>query len=301
MIAGQNGLPWWYFQEHGGPLEGTVLESVDPGGRIAAAIPAEAVIGCVIYCSTEIVEPGVIRHIEGTRYAIGEPDGERSPRCREISRAFVAGGLKCPVETSIRDQVWLKLIGNAAFNPVSAITGATLGELGTVPETVELLRAILEECAAVAARLGIELPVSIDRRLEAGLEVGDHKTSMLQDLEAGKPLELDCLTGATIELAGRLGLEVPHTASVHACAKLLERLRAAALTPAGATRANAELPGCGSAPPTRGATPSPRSSRPTVGAGMRLESDRGECPQRLRRLPDALTRPGARDPGCLRA
>ncbi len=228
VIAGQNGIPWWYFQEHGGPLEGTVLESVDPGGRIADAIPAEAVIGCVIYCSTEIVEPGVIRHIEGTRYAIGEPGGERSPRCREISRAFVAGGLKCPVETSIRDQVWLKLIGNAAFNPVSAITGATLGELGTVPETVELLRAILEECSAVAARLGIELPVSIDRRLEAGLEVGDHKTSMLQDLEAGKPLELDCMTGATIELAGRLGLEVPHTASVHACAKLLERLRTAA-------------------------------------------------------------------------
>jgi 2-dehydropantoate 2-reductase len=227
VIAGQNGMPWWYFQSHGGPLENTVLESVDPGGGVARSIPPEAVIGCVIYCSTEIVEPGVIRHIEGTRFTIGEPGGEKSPRCLNISEAFVAGGLKCPVEERIRDQIWLKLIGNVAFNPVSALTGATLGELGTSNETLDLLRAILEESALVADRLGVELPISVERRLAAGIEVGDHKTSMLQDLEAGKPLELGCMTGAVIELAGKLGVDVPHTSSVNACATLLDELRRA--------------------------------------------------------------------------
>jgi 2-dehydropantoate 2-reductase len=226
VIAGQNGLPWWYFQSHGGPLDGTIVESVDPGGVITAAIPAGAVIGCVIYSSTEIVAPGVIRHVEGTRYAIGEPDGSLSNRCNEISTAFTAGGLKCPVEANLREQIWLKLIGNAAFNPVSALTGAKLGELGTRPEMVEVLRAMLTEGAAVAEALGISLPVSIDRRLEAGFAVGEHRTSMLQDLEAGKPLELDCLTGAVIEVAGLVGVEVPHTATVHACTLMLETLRA---------------------------------------------------------------------------
>jgi 2-dehydropantoate 2-reductase len=233
LIAAQNGLPWWYFQSHPGPLENTVLESVDPGGVVAGSIPPEAVIGCVIYCSTELVAPGVVRHIEGTRFAIGEPGGESSERCERISKAFAAGKLRCPVETRIREQIWLKLIGNAAFNPVTAITGATLGELGRLPEMVELLRSVLEECAAVAAGLGVELPVSVERRLEAGFEVGDHKTSMLQDLEAGKPLELDCMTGAVIELAGKLDVPVPHTESVHACAKLLDLVGRGQVPPAG--------------------------------------------------------------------
>src|SRR5262249_33650740 len=157
VIGAQNGLPWWYFQSQPGPLENAVLESVDPGGTIAASIPPEAVIGCVIYCSTEIVSPGVIRHIEGTRFAIGEPDGSESDRCQAIAKAFVAGGLKCPVERDIREHIWLKLIGNAAFNPLTALTGATLGPLGGRPDMVELLRAILEECTEVAGRLGIEL------------------------------------------------------------------------------------------------------------------------------------------------
>jgi 2-dehydropantoate 2-reductase len=225
VIAAQNGLPWWYFQSQPGPFEDEVLESVDPRGTISRAIPPEAVIGCVIYCSTEIVSPGVIRHIEGTRFAIGEPDGTETERCGRISEAFVAGGLRCPVEARIRDHIWLKLIGNAAFNPVTALTGATLGELGALPEMVELLRAILTECAEVAERLGVELPVSIERRLEAGIAVGDHKTSMLQDLEAGKPIELDCMSGAVIELARKLDVSVPHTAAVHACAKLLDGVR----------------------------------------------------------------------------
>ena len=230
-IWAQNGIPWWYFQSLPVPAELTSagpagLESVDPGGVIAASIRPEHNVGCVVYCSTEITEPGVIRHIEGTRFTIGEPDGSRSPRCQEISAAFAAGGLKAPVEARLRDQIWLKLVGNVAFNPVTALTRATLGELGRLPQMRELLAAMFAECAAVAGRLGIRFPVALDRRLEAGLAVGDHKTSMLQDLEAGKRLELDCMTGAIVELAGRLGIDVPHVRAVHACAKLLDELTA---------------------------------------------------------------------------
>jgi 2-dehydropantoate 2-reductase len=221
VIAAQNGIPWWYFQSDPGG-RALRLESVDPGGVIAASIAPERVIGCVIYCSTEICAPGTIRHIEGTRYAIGEPDGTLSERCLAIAEDFRRGGLKCPVETNLREQIWLKLLGNVAFNPVSALTGATLGELGTQPEMVALLRAVMEESAAVAGALGVELPVTIEHRLERGIAVGDHKTSMLQDVEAGKPLEIDCLTAAVIELAEQLAIPVPHTRTLHACVKLLE-------------------------------------------------------------------------------
>jgi len=225
VIWAQNGIPWWYFQSLSEPAGITGLESVDPGGVIAAAIPPRHNVGCVVYSSTEIVEPGVIRHVEGTRFTLGEPDGSDSERCRQISAAFTAGGLRAPVERKLRDQIWLKLVGNVAFNPVTALTGATLGELGTLPEMRDLLLAIFAECAAVASRLGITFPVSLDRRLEAGLAVGDHKTSMLQDLEAGRRLEVGCLTGAIVELAGLLDVDVPHTAAVHACTKLLDQLR----------------------------------------------------------------------------
>jgi 2-dehydropantoate 2-reductase len=224
VIWAQNGVPWWYFQGLPGMAGQAGLESVDPGGRIAGAIGPEHNIGCVVYCSTEIIEPGVIRHIEGTRFTIGEPDGSATERCREISAAFAAGGLRAPVEARLRDQIWLKLVGNVAFNPITALTRATLGELGALPEMVDLLREIFAECAAVADRLGIQFPVSLDRRLEAGLAVGDHRTSMLQDLEAGKPLELDCMTGAVVELAERTGVAVPHIRTVHACARLLDHL-----------------------------------------------------------------------------
>jgi 2-dehydropantoate 2-reductase len=225
-IWAQNGIPWWYFQALADPGDsfGGVLESVDPGGVITKSIAPEHNVGCVVFCSTEIIEPGVIRHIEGTRFTIGEPDGSASQRCTEISAAFKAGGLKAPVEAKLRDQIWLKLIGNVAFNPVTALTRATLGELGTAPEMVDLLKAVFADCAAVAERLGITFPVSLDRRLEAGIAVGDHKTSMLQDLEAGKQLELGCMTGAVAELAGRLGVPVPHVETIHACATLLDQL-----------------------------------------------------------------------------
>ena len=234
-IWAQNGIPWWYFQSlpdpparvglQGAGLRGARLESVDPGGKIAASIRPEHNVGCVVYCSTEIIEPGVVRHIEGTRFSLGEPDGSVTQRCTAISKEFAAGGLKAPVDPRLRDQIWLKLVGNVAFNPITALTGATLGQLGTVPEMRDLLRAVFAECAEVADRLGIRFPVSLDRRLEAGLAIGDHKTSMLQDLQAGKRLELDCMTGAVAELAGRLGVDVPHVRAIHACAKLLDQLR----------------------------------------------------------------------------
>jgi 2-dehydropantoate 2-reductase len=224
-VWAQNGIPWWYFQSLEGPAGRARLESVDPGGVIAGSIGPERNVGCVVYCSAEIIEPGVIRHIEGTRFTLGEPDGSVTERCTLISAACAAGGLRAPVEARLRDQIWLKLVGNVAFNPITALTRATLGELGTVPEMRDLLRAMFTECAEVAGRLGISFPVSLDRRLEAGLAVGDHKTSMLQDLEAGKRLELGCMTGAVVELAGQLGVDVPHVRTVHACAMLLDRLR----------------------------------------------------------------------------
>jgi 2-dehydropantoate 2-reductase len=224
VIWAQNGIPWWYFQGLEGPLAGTTLQSVDPGGVIAGAIGPEHHVGCVVYCSTEIIEPGVIRHTEGTRFSLGEPDGSVSERCRGIAAEFTAAGLKAPVDPRLRDQIWLKLIGNVAFNPISALTGATLGQLGTLPEMMDLLRAIFAECAAVADQLGVTFPVSLDRRLAAGIAVGDHKPSTRQDLEAGKRLEIDCMTGAVAELAGLLGIDVPHIATVHACAKLLGQL-----------------------------------------------------------------------------
>jgi 2-dehydropantoate 2-reductase len=226
VIWAQNGIPWWYPQVLPGSLRGTSLESVDPGGVIAASIAPRHNIGCVLYAATEIAEPGVIRHIEGTRFTLGEPDGSPSQRCREISAAFAAGGLKAPVATgaALASQIWLKLVGNAALNPITALTGATLGGLGELPEMRDLLMAVFGECAAVAGRLGVEFPVSLERRLEAALAVGDHKTSMRQDAEAGKRLELDCMTGAVIELAGKLGVDVPRLRTVHACAKLLDHL-----------------------------------------------------------------------------
>jgi 2-dehydropantoate 2-reductase len=226
LISAQNGIPWWYFQSEGGPLDGLTLESVDPGGIVTNSIPHEAIVGCVVFASTEIAEPGVIRHVEGTRFSLGEPSRETSPRCERISAAFKAGGLKAPIDRNLRDEIWLKLLGNATFNPISVLTGSTLGELGESPAMLELLTAAFEEIASVARRLGIEFRVPLERRLEAGIEVGDHKTSMLQDYEAGKRLEHACLTGAIIELAGQLDVPVPHVQTLHACIDHVDRLLA---------------------------------------------------------------------------
>lgn len=225
VIGAQNGIPWWYFQNHGGPFDGRLLESVDPGGAISRSFAAEHVIGCVIYCSTEIIEPGVIRHIEGTRFSIGTSDGEVTDRCREISAAFAAGGLKCPIDRSLRQQIWLKAIGNAAFNPTTTIMRSTMGALAGSPRAVALVRTVMGEGAAVATALGVRLPVTVERRLKAAFEVGDHRTSMLQDWDAGKPLELGCMTGAIVEIADMLGVPVPTTRVLHELLKAAEDLR----------------------------------------------------------------------------
>jgi 2-dehydropantoate 2-reductase len=232
VVAAQNGIPWWYFQSHGGPLDGIVLESVDPGGVITQALSPDCAVGCVVYCSTEIVEPGVIKHIEGTRFSLGEPNRSDSDRCRAISKAMRAGGLRAPVETALRNEIWLKLLGNATFNPVSVLTGATLAELGSTDGMRRMLRGAFDEIAAVADRLGISFPVSLDRRLEAGLAVGEHKTSMLQDFEHRKPLEYQCMSGAVLELAALLDVPAPSLSTVHACIDLIEHKRLTGNRPA---------------------------------------------------------------------
>lgn len=223
VVAMQNGIPWWYFQRHGGPHNGLVLQSVDPGGAIAAAIPAERVIGCVIYCSTELDAPGVVRHLEGTRFSLGEPDRTISARATAIANALIESGLKAPVEDDIRRDIWLKLLGNASFNPISALTRATLVEMCDDPLVEPLVRSMMEETVAVAGQLGITFDVTIERRIDGARRVGAHKTSMLQDLEAHKTLELEALTGAVVELGGVVGVDVPATREVYALTKLLEK------------------------------------------------------------------------------
>jgi len=222
VVAAQNGIPWWYFHALPGPWEGRRIEAVDPGGAVSATIPPVRAIGCVVYSSTELEEPGVVRHVEGTRFSIGEPDGSMSERCRLFSEAMVAGGLKCPVETRIRDDVWIKLIGNAAFNPISALTRATMAEICRHPGTRALVVALMEEALAVARRLGSDPPITIERRLAGAERVGDHKTSMLQDLEAGKRLELAPIVDAVIELAELTEVDVPSLRAVGAAASLLD-------------------------------------------------------------------------------
>jgi 2-dehydropantoate 2-reductase len=222
VVSTQNGIPWWYFQGIGGELEGLRLERIDPGGVVATAIEPRRVVGSLAYFATEIVEPGVIRHTEGNRISLGEPDGTRSDRCRAIAAALIGAGLRCPVTTRFRTEVWVKLLGNVAFNPISALTGGTLEELARHPEVSALVRELMMETEAVAARLGIELPISIDQRMAGAEKVGAHKTSMLQDLEAGRPMELEGIVGAVVELGDRLGVPMPSTRAVYACAKLLD-------------------------------------------------------------------------------
>ena len=221
VLSMQNGIPWWYFYRHGGEWEGRQLESVDPGGEIAKNIDPPRVIGCVVYPSASISEPGIIEHIEGTRFAIGEPDGSKSERCRKIADAFIKAGLRCPIRTNIRHDMWVKLMGNVAYNPISALTRATLVEIVTCAETRALAAAIMKEAESVAQRLGIELGVSIEQRLDGAERVGHHKTSMLQDLESGRPMELEAIVGAVVELGDRMRLPLPCTQAVYACVKLL--------------------------------------------------------------------------------
>ncbi len=225
VVGTQNGVPWWYFQGFGGEWEGTHLERVDPGGVIAKAIEPRRVIGSIVYFSTEIISPGVVLHIEGNRISLGEPDGSRSDRIRAIAEALIKSGLRAPVTTRLRQEIWVKILGNVAFNPVSALTGATLVQMARDPEVSQLVRNIMRETGAVAKKLGMDLPVTIDQRIEGAAKVGEHKTSMLQDLEAGRPLELEAVVGAVVELGDRLGVTMDHTRAVYACTRLLAATR----------------------------------------------------------------------------
>jgi len=217
VVSAQNGIPWWYFEDRH-------LESVDPGGVIARSIPYRAVVGCVVYPATNVVEPGVIEHLEGSRFSLGEPDGSRSERVQAISSALVKAGLKAPVQTRIRAEIWLKLLGNATLNPVSALTRASLRQITTSPATRDLVRTLMEEVEAVTRALGVELPLSVEKRLEGAAATGDHRTSMLQDLELKRPLEIDALLGAVIELAEGEGVAVPSLKTVYGLTKLLDEV-----------------------------------------------------------------------------
>jgi 2-dehydropantoate 2-reductase len=221
VVAAQNGIPWWYFHGVDGPYAGRTIESVDPGGAVSNAIPPERAIGCVVYCSAEVTAPGVIRHLEGTRFSIGEPDGAVSERCLRFSEAMVAGGLKCPVQEALRDDIWVKLMGNVAFNPLSALTRATMVAMCRHEPTRRVVATMMAETLEVARAVGAQPEISIERRLSGAERVGEHKTSTLQDLEAGKPLELPAIIGAVVELADLTAVAAPTLRAVSAASGLL--------------------------------------------------------------------------------
>ena len=206
FVTAMNGVPYWYF--HG--LEGhgdRRVEAVDPGGRVSDAIPYERALGCVVYPACEVVEPGVVEHMSGDRFTLGEPDGSKSDRAQALSKALIGAGFKAPVRPRIRDEIWIKLWGNLAFNPLSALTHQTLDVLATRPDLRAVARAMMVEGQAVAEALGVRFSIDVDRRIEGAAEVGAHRTSMLQDLERGRPMEIDALVAAVSEL-GRAA-EVP--------------------------------------------------------------------------------------------
>jgi len=230
VVSTQNGIPWWYFQGFGGEWDGLRLERVDPSGVISSAIEARRVVGSIVYFSTEIPAPGVIQHIEGNRISIGEPDGSRSERCRRIAEALIASGLRCPVTARLRHEIWVKVLGNASLNPLSALTRATVVQMVRDPGVCSVIRSIMLEVEAVSHKLGMELPVSIDQRIAGAEKVGEHKTSMLQDLEAGRPMELEALVGAVVELGERVGLPMTCTRIIYNCTRLLSQCELMALS-----------------------------------------------------------------------
>jgi 2-dehydropantoate 2-reductase len=223
IVTAQNGIPWWYFQKQDGPHAGRRIESVDPGGRIAAALPIDAVLGAVVYPAAEIEAPGVIRHIEGLRFSLGEIDGAQTARATALSETLRNAGFKAPVIGDIRSELWTKLWGNLAFNPISALTRATLADICADPGARALAASMMSEAQAIAEKLGVRFRIPLEKRIEGAAQVGAHKTSMLQDLEAGRALETDALIGAVAELGRLTGTPTPSIDAVHACVKLLEK------------------------------------------------------------------------------
>lgn len=223
VVTMQNGIPFWYFHNHGGALAGTPVRSVDPTGVVAAKIPAERVIGCVVYPASELIAPGVVKHIEGDRFPVGELDGSSSERVSRVSACLTAAGFKAPVLDNIRSEIWLKLWGNLTFNPISSLSHSTLVDICQYPPSRELAAAMMQEAQAVAHKLGIEFRVTLDKRIAGAEKVGKHKTSMLQDVEAGRAPEIDALVGAVVELARLTETPTPHIDTVYALVKLLAR------------------------------------------------------------------------------
>lgn len=209
LVTAVNGVPYWYFYGLPGPFENRRIESVDPGGRLWDLLPPSQVLGCVVYPAAEVVSPGVIEHGYGDRFSVGEPDGSRSARAEALSRMLVAAGLKAPVRPRIRDEIWVKLWGNLCFNPISALTGSTLDQITGRPDLRGLCRSMMTEAQEVAEALGVKFAITLERRLDGAAEVGEHKTSMLQDLERGRPMEIDALLGAVVELGAMTGHAMP--------------------------------------------------------------------------------------------
>jgi 2-dehydropantoate 2-reductase len=229
IVSAVNGVPWWYFHGMGGPHEGRVVESVDPGGVVSRLLPPARAIGCIVYPAAEVIAPGVVAHTYGDRLSLGEPDGSRSPRAQRLAEALIAAGFKAPVRPRIRDELWVKLWGNLAFNPISALTTATLDVLIADPGQRGVARAMMLEAQRVAEALGIRFAIDVDRRIAGAAEVGAHKTSMLQDLERGRPMEIEALLGAVVELADLVGEAAPTCRTVLALVRA--RARAAGCLP----------------------------------------------------------------------
>jgi 2-dehydropantoate 2-reductase len=223
VIPMQNGIPFWYFHDHGGELAGRTVETVDPGGVVKDAIPKERIVGCVVYPATELVEPGKVVHIEGDRFPIGELSGATTERVQRISEAFTKAGLKCPLLDNVRAEMWLKLWGNLTFNPISALTHATLQDICEDPHGYALSAQMMKEAQAVAEHLGITFRVPLEKRIEGARKVGKHKTSMLQDVEAGRPVEVDALVGSVVELGELTKVPVPTIKAVYQAVKLLDK------------------------------------------------------------------------------
>jgi len=223
VIPMQNGIPYWYFHRHAGELAGTRVRSVDPSGLIGEHIPCERVIGCVVYPAAELVSPGVIKHVEGNRFPVGEPDGTTSERATRVSECFANGGLQAPILGDIRAEIWLKLWGNLTFNPISALSRATLADICGYEPSRAIAAAMMTEAQTVAGKLGITFRVSLERRIAGAQKVGHHKTSMLQDVEAARTLEIDALLGSVVELARLTATPTPHIDTVYALTKLLAK------------------------------------------------------------------------------
>ena len=230
LITAVNGVPYWYFHGLDGPYAERRVESVDPGGVIWNTIPPSQAIGCVVYPAAEVTAPGVITHTYGDRFSLGEPDGSRSPRIEAISKLLIASGLKAPVRPKIRDEIWVKLWGNLCFNPLSALTGTTLDVITGRPDLRAICAAMMGEAQVVAEALGVKFAISLEKRIDGAAEVGVHKTSMLQDLERGRPMEIDALLGAVVELGEVTNHDMPTCRSILALVR--ERARLAGCYPA---------------------------------------------------------------------